>query len=98
MNLPCRVSRSLPPLKPFYDGEAWASALATSNLIAVRPVIGWWRERHHLGKVNRRTRYALIVSIETPGIASNIYAAVAAKRLYQKSKNARKGLYTRMNN
>lgn len=59
--------------------EGRAADLATSNLIAVRPVIGWWRERHHLGKVNRMTRYALIVSIETPGIESNIYAAVAAK-------------------
>ena len=62
--------------------DAWrgsAADLATSNLIAVRPLIGWWRERHHLGKVNRRTRYSLIVSIETPGIESNIYAVVAAK-------------------
>jgi hypothetical protein len=59
--------------------EGRAADLATSNLIAIRPVIGWWRERPHLGKVDRRTRYALIVSIETPGIESNIYAAVAAK-------------------
>lgn len=59
--------------------EGSAADLATSNLIAVKPVIGWWRERHHLGKANRKTRYALIVSIQTPGIESNIYAAVAAK-------------------
>ncbi len=56
-----------------------AADLATSNLIAIRPVIGWWRERHHLGRVDSRTRYALIISVETPGIESNIYASVAAK-------------------
>lgn len=59
--------------------EGRAADLATSNLVAVRPVIGWWRERPHLGKVSNQTRYALIVSIETPRIESNIYAVVAAK-------------------
>lgn len=54
-----------------------ATDLATSNLIAVRPVVGWWRERHHLGKVESSSRYALIVSIETPSEEVDIYTPVA---------------------
>ncbi len=56
-----------------------AADLASSNLIAVRPVIGWWRERHHLNKVESQTRYALIVSIETPSEETDIYTPVALK-------------------
>ncbi len=46
--------------------QGYASDLATSNLIAVYPTIGWWRERAYLGKWGKKTRYALIVSINTP--------------------------------
>ncbi|HLR37461.1 MAG TPA: S8 family peptidase, partial [Chitinophagaceae bacterium] len=40
--------------------------LATSNYIGVYPVIGWWRERSHLGKWNKKIRYSLIVTLEAP--------------------------------
>jgi len=56
-----------------------AADLATSNLIAVRPILGWWRERNHLGKVEHRTRYSLLVSIETPSQDVDIYTPVALK-------------------
>jgi hypothetical protein len=56
-----------------------AAELAASNMIAVYPVIGWWRERAHLGKWNRKTRYALIVSINTPEQNIDIYTPVAIK-------------------
>lgn len=56
-----------------------AADLASSHLIAVRPVVGWWRERHHLGKVEESTRYSLIVSIETPAEEIDIYTPVAAR-------------------
>ena len=56
-----------------------AADLATSNLIAIRPVIGWWRERHHLRRVDQKTRYSLIVSIETPSEETDIYTPVAVK-------------------
>ena len=46
--------------------KGYASELATSNLIAVYPRIGWWRERAYLEKWNSSTRYSLIISIETP--------------------------------
>lgn len=56
-----------------------AADLASSNLIAVRPLIGWWRERHHLRRVEQQTRYSLIVSIETPTEDADIYTPVAVK-------------------
>lgn len=43
-----------------------AADLATCNLIGVYPVIGWWKERHWLKRWDKKTRYSLIVSIETP--------------------------------
>ena len=54
-----------------------AADLSSSNLIAVFPSIGWWRERPHLGKANNRTRYSLIVSIETQEQDVDIYTPVA---------------------
>ena len=54
-----------------------AADLATSNLIAVYPAVGWWRERHHLNRWNKRCRYSLIVSINTPQQEVDIYIPVA---------------------
>lgn len=56
-----------------------ASDLASSNLIAVSPRIGWWRERHHLRKHDKKTRYSLIVSIKTPEQNVDIYTPVKIK-------------------
>lgn len=56
-----------------------AADLATSNLIAVYPTIGWWRERHHLGKWNKDCRYSLVVSIHTPPETVDIYTPVAVQ-------------------
>lgn len=54
-----------------------AADLASSNFIAIRPSVGWWRERAHLGQWNRLARYSLIVSIETPVESVDIYTPVA---------------------
>jgi hypothetical protein len=56
-----------------------AADLAASNLIGIYPAVGWWRERHHLGRVNRRARYSLIVSINTPAVNIDIYTPVAIR-------------------
>lgn len=56
--------------------EGTAAALATCNHIAVYPVIGWWRERKHLGKVENHARYALIISLETPAQDVELYTTV----------------------
>ncbi|MCB0539099.1 MAG: S8 family peptidase [Bacteroidetes bacterium] len=56
--------------------EGTAAALATCNHIAIYPVIGWWRERKHLGKVENQTRYSLIISLETPAQDVELYTTV----------------------
>lgn len=53
-----------------------AAELAECNLIVVYPVIGWWRERKHLGKVENQTRYSLIISLETPAQDVELYTTV----------------------
>lgn len=53
-----------------------AADLADSNLIAISPVIGWWRERRHLGRSNKTGRYSLIVSIVTLEQNVDIYTPV----------------------
>lgn len=58
----------------FWEGTP--AELATCNHIAVYPVIGWWRERKHLGKVETKTRYSLIISLETPAQDIELYTTV----------------------
>jgi hypothetical protein len=53
--------------------------LAQSNLVGIYPAVGWWRERHHLGRLAKRARYALVVSILTPPLEVDIYTPVAIK-------------------
>ncbi|MBL1231415.1 MAG: S8 family peptidase [Flavobacteriales bacterium] len=56
--------------------EGTAAALSTCHFIAVYPIIGWWRERKHLGQVENQTRYSLIVSLETPAQDIELYTTV----------------------
>ena len=56
-----------------------AAELAESNLVAVYPTIGWWKQREHLEKWDSKTRYALIVSISTPEQNVDIYTPVAVQ-------------------
>jgi Subtilase family len=53
-----------------------AADLAVCNLVAVYPTTGWWRGRPHLGKWNSRTRYSLIISLETEDTTIPIYETV----------------------
>lgn len=58
-----------------------ASELATSNIVAVRPTTGWWKERPHKHKWQSNVRYALVVSISTPPNLADvdIYTPVAVQ-------------------
>lgn len=56
--------------------ESTAAAIATCNYLAVYPVIGWWRERKHLNKVDTKTRYSLIISLDTPAQDVELYSTV----------------------
>ena len=53
-----------------------AGQMAACNMIAVYPVIGWWRQRTHLGRWNTQTRYSLIISLETPALELDLYTPV----------------------
>lgn len=59
--------------------EGTAADIAACNLIAVYPVIGWWRERHNLKKYNSKTRYSLLVSLETPVADVKLYTSIVNK-------------------
>ncbi len=56
-----------------------AAELAACGALAIFPVGGWWKERKHLGMFNRRTRYSLVISIETPEVTAQLYSAIANK-------------------
>ncbi len=56
-----------------------AVELAASNLIAVHPAVGWWRERQHLNRWNKQTRYGLLVSIHLPEQNVDIYTPVSVQ-------------------
>lgn len=57
--------------------QGTAVELSLSNLIAIYPAVGWWRERHYLMRWNKRCRYSLIVTIKTPVENVDIYTPVA---------------------
>ncbi len=57
--------------------QGTAAELAARGSIAVYPVLGWWKERPRLERWGRQARYALIVSIRTPGVETDIYTPVA---------------------
>ena len=59
--------------------DSSAVELCNAKYIAVYPVIGWWRERPHLGKFNKKIRYSLVVSLETPEIGADLYTPIIAK-------------------
>lgn len=47
------------------------------NAIAVYPVSGWWKSRKSDGRWNKKARYSLIVSIESPDQTLDIYTEVS---------------------
>lgn len=50
--------------------------LSDVEFVAVYPVIGWWRSRKYLGKIDSKAPYSLIVSIETPGVGTDLYSEI----------------------
>jgi hypothetical protein len=45
----------------------------------VFPVTRWWKERPRLDRSELGARYALVVSIETPGQTADIWTPVASQ-------------------
>jgi hypothetical protein len=54
-----------------------AAELAARGVIAIFPVSGWWKEQPKRDRSERGARYALVVSIETPGVETDIWTPVA---------------------
>ena len=59
--------------------EGNAADIADCNLIAIYPIIGWWRERHNQNKFNSKCRYSLVVSLDTPSEEIPLYSTIATK-------------------
>ncbi len=58
----------------------WTSSavdVAECGQVAVFPVTGWWRERKHLGFVEKESRYSLIITISTPANDVDLYTPIA---------------------
>ena len=59
--------------------QGTALEIAECNFMTVYPTIGWWKERHHLGKWNKKARYSLIVSLSTPEEKIDLYTPIATQ-------------------
>lgn len=55
----------------------FAANLAERGVIAVYPVSGWWKDQPKRDRSARGARFALVVSIETPGVETDIWTPVA---------------------
>lgn len=53
-----------------------AAQLASSNLVAVHPVTGWWRYRRDQEVVEQKARYSLVVSISTEDTTVDLHSMV----------------------
>ena len=54
-----------------------AAKLASRDLLCIKPVIGWWRERSSLDICNKKTRYSLVVTISTPNENLDLHAQIS---------------------
>jgi hypothetical protein len=54
-----------------------AAVLAERGVIGVHPVSGWWKEQPKRDRSAKGVRYALIVSIEAPGVETDLWTPVA---------------------
>ena len=54
-----------------------AAELATCGKLVVYPVTGWWKERHHLERYDRKARYSLIVSLDSDDENVDLYTPIS---------------------
>jgi hypothetical protein len=57
--------------------QGFAADLAERGVIGVYPVSGWWKDQPKRDRSAKGARYALVVSIETPGVDTDIWTPVA---------------------
>lgn len=56
-----------------------AADLAERGVVAVYPVSGWWKDQPKRDRSEQGARYALVVSIESPGVEADLWTPVAAQ-------------------
>lgn len=57
--------------------QGFAADIVERGVIGVYPVSGWWKDQPKRDRSEKGARYALIVSIETPGVETDIWTPVA---------------------
>ena len=60
--------------------DIWAGTgaeLADSGYIGITPVGGWWKENNRKDHVDLPVRYALLVSLRTEAVETDIYTPIA---------------------
>lgn len=57
--------------------QGTAADLAACGVIGVYPVSGWWKDQPKRDRSDQGAHYALVVSIETPGVDTDIWTPVA---------------------
>lgn len=57
--------------------EGTGAELATRGFVAVFPITGWWKDQPARDRSDLGARYALVVSIEAPGVDIDIWTPVA---------------------
>jgi hypothetical protein len=55
-----------------------AAELAGRDMICVKPVIGWWRNRASLEICNKQSRYALVMTLKTSEVGIDLYTPISA--------------------
>lgn len=56
--------------------EKTAAEIASCNLIGIYPVVGWWRERTNLMRMEKKSRYSLIISLHTEEQEIDLYTPI----------------------
>lgn len=59
--------------------DLWMGAaidLADRQHVAVYPVLGWWRDRPQLRRHSEQIRYALVVTLASPGVDVELYSEI----------------------
>jgi len=57
--------------------QGFAADIAERGVVAVYPVSGWWKDQPKRDRSHKGVRYALVLSIEAPGVETDIWTPVA---------------------
>lgn len=56
-----------------------AVELLGREMLCIKPVIGWWRNRSSVEVCNQKTRYALVVTLKSSDVEVDLYTAVQTR-------------------